>query len=181
MVQITDENEQINFVRTGSISGEFDIVIDVMDDVKDDQLKVSRMLNYAQVVSGTPMEQSTDWALLNKELSQKIMGTSKFVVDRLDSDAEENAMVNLVGMLQNGERPVFSEGVNLKKHLEIYESERRRWTGLEDRNPNVEGVLDPVIDELKERAKTPAGQQTAPPVGGNEAIRQELSGQLGGI
>jgi hypothetical protein len=131
VVQITNERGELAFVNTADISGEYDVVVSVMDDMKDDQAKTSRMINYAQVVATTPMVNTVDWTEFNKELSEKMMGTSKFVKEDAAMDAEALAKTNLLLMLNNGQMPSLSPNMNLRKHLEIYKSERMRWNGAE--------------------------------------------------
>lgn len=181
VIQITDDKGELVFIRPDDISGEFDIVIDVMDDIKDDAAKASQILNYAQTVATTPMTDSTDWAGLNEELAQSIMGTTKFVLPNGAADATANAQNNVLLMLNTGQMPNLQDGMNLKKHLEVYKSERNRWNGFEDQNPNVE-ILDRVIAEIEQRIQQPAAatQQASPEVSQGEANRQELSGLLGG-
>jgi hypothetical protein len=86
-------------------------------------------------------------------------------------------------MLEGGEYPQLSDTMNLKKHLEVYESERRRWVGAEEGNENL-SILDAVIDQLEARIAQPPqqqGQQQQPMVSQGEVNRQELSGAAGGL
>jgi hypothetical protein len=182
VVQITDENGNLVSVRPINITGEYDIVIDIMDDIKDDAVKAQRMLNFMQVIGNSPAAQNIDWQEFTKDLSDKIMGTSKYVVPGNEGDAEANARQNLLLMLNNGIPPQLSDNMNLRKHLEIYKAERTRWTGAEDQNPNVVGILDPVIAQLEQRIANPP-QQAALPGTPTEAVAggQIASGAQGGI
>ena len=181
VIQITDEAGELVFIRPNDIEGEFDIIIDVMDDIKDDAAKAQRMLNYAQVVATTPMAETVDWVSFNEELAKKMLGTTKFVKSNGAADAEANAMNNVLLMLNSGQVPLLSDGMNLKKHLEVYKSERNRWKGAEDQNPNIQ-ILDSVIAEIEQRIQQPAAAVVqTPAVGAPEAARQELSGAMGGL
>ena len=185
IIQITDEDDNTVFIRPTDISGEFDIVIDIMDEIKDDQVKSARRLNYIQTVASIPQLAATiDWVGISNSLAEDMMGTSKFVVGNSEGDAEDNAHRNIMLMLQSGTPPQMTDGMNLRKHLEIYKSERTRWKGYEDQNQYVESVLDPVIAQIEARIAQPpkqGGTQAQPEVGGNEAQRLETSGAMGGI
>ena len=187
VVQITDEDDNTVLIRPTDIAGDYDIVVDIIDDIKDDAVEAQRMINYAQTVAQTPMAQTVDWQGLNEVLAEKMMGTSKFVVANNEGDAEANARSNLVLMLAQGQFPQMADNMNLKKHLSVYKDERRRWTGSEDQNPNVQGVLDQVIAQIEARidqqSQQGAQQQAQPtaPAEGGEVARQEASGVAGGL
>jgi hypothetical protein len=183
VVQITDDNGEIVFIRPTDITGEYDIVVDIMDDIKDDALETQKYMNYAQTVAGTPMAQTTDWEGLNAALQEKMLGTSKYTVPNNEGDAEANAMQNLALLLRNGVMPQLSDAMNLRKHLDIYKSERIRWQGHEEENPNV-ALLDQLIQELELRVNQPQqSPQALPQAAPTEAVAQgqQLSGALGGI
>jgi hypothetical protein len=189
VIQITDEDDNMVTVRPTDLGGEYDVVINVLDDAVDDAADAQKMINYAQTIAGTPMAGTVDWGAFNDILAEKMMGTSKFVKSsgQGSADADASARSNIALMLGAGEFPAFTEGMNLQRHLDIYKSERRRWAGNEDQNPNVEAILDRVIEQLEARISEQAqgggaprpGQQPIVPEG--EANRQALSGEAGGI
>jgi hypothetical protein len=186
IIQITDEDDKTVFITPTDIGGDYDIIVDVMDDIKDDAVEAQRMVNYATTVANTPMAQTVDWQGLSELLAEKMLGTSKFVIGNNEGDAENNARNNLVAMLTEGTFPQLTDTMNLKKHLEIYKGERLRWKGREDQNEFVTSVLDQVIEQIQARVDTPPAQgqgggapQTALPQG--EVNRQELSGAAGGL
>jgi hypothetical protein len=193
IIQITDDDDKTVFIRPTDIHGEFDIVIDIMDDIKDDAVVVTRMINYIQTVGSIPqLSQTMDWNGISERLAEKMMGTSKFVVAGNEGDAESNARANIFAMFNENlpieERyPEVNDAMNLRKHLDMYKKERLRWKGREDQNPQGIEILDQVIAQIDARIATPpaqgqqgqqGGQQA--PVGEAEAQRQQLSGALGG-
>lgn len=180
VVQITDENDNVTPIKPQEAVGEYDIVIDIVNDIRDDEVKAQRILNYATTVAQTPMVNTVDWVELNKELAEYMLGTKKFVVDGgLDGDAEALAMNNVKMMLEYGEFPLMNPAMNLKKHLEVYKEARTQWAGREDDNPNVKGVLDAVIAQIEQRMQAEqSGGAVAPTPATNQAL---LSGAMGGI
>lgn len=191
VVQITDEEDNTILIRPTDIDGDFDIVVDIMDDIKDDAIETTQMINYVQTVGSIEqLSQITDWEALGADLGEKILGTSKYVIGATDGDADDAARANLVQMIgDNGlpteaRFPSFRDGMNLRKHLDIYKSERLRWRGREDLNVNIEAVLDPVIEQLEARIQAPTQQQQGAqqaPVGETEMNRQQMSAATGGV
>jgi hypothetical protein len=116
---------------------------------------------------------------LAEVLGEQMMGTSKFVIDGGDGDAEENARRNVMLMIQQGIPPQISNRMNAPKHLEIYKQERTRFQGYEEQYPNL-AVLDQAIAQLEQEAATPQPQANAQLQGEGEQNRQALSGQAGG-
>ena len=183
VVQITDENDELVYIRPVDIAGEFDIEVDVLDDINDNAVQANRMLNFAQVISQTPMAENIDWAEFTKELSEKMLKTSKFVKTDAAEDAEHLAKTNVLIMLNQGILPEIGENMNIRKHLEVYRAERKRWEGYEDQNQNV-ALLDTIIQELEQRTQQAQGQgqlQQPPAATETEMNRQEVSGAMGGI
>ena len=175
VVQITDENDNTVAIKPRDAVGDYDIVIDIVNDIRDDEVKAQRILNYAQVVAQSPMANTVDWVALNKELAEYMLGTNKFVVDGgLDGDATANAMNNLKMMLEYGQFPQMSDSMDLKKHLKIYKEARTQWMGQEESNPYVQSVLDVVIAQIEQRIQSgpqPQAMNTA-------ATEAQLGGQL---
>ncbi len=188
VVQITDENDNLAFVRPTDIAGEYDIVIDIMDDIKDTAVEGQRMINYMQTVGGIQqLSQQQDWKMLAEDFSESIMGSSKYVIGASDGDASALAMANLQAILVNGVQPQMTPDMNLAKHLEIYKEGRLTWQGVEDQNPNVE-LLDQVIAQIENRIAQDAqagGAQQQPQQQGAvpEAVQQGqvTSEALGGL
>ena len=188
VVQITDENDNLAFVRPTDIAGEYDIVIDIMDDIKDTAVEGQRMINYMQTVGGIQqLSQQQDWKMLAEDFSESIMGSSKYVIGASDGDASALAMANLQAILVNGVQPKMTPDMNLAKHLEIYKEGRLTWQGVEDQNPNVE-LLDQVIAQIENRIAQDAqagGAQQQPQQQGAvpEAVQQGqvTSEALGGL
>jgi hypothetical protein len=183
IIQITDEDENLQFIRPTGISGEYDIVIDIMDDIKENAVEGQKLATYMQTVVGNPeLSKRQDWDSLADFYAETALGTSKFVIGSNDGDAEDNARRNIALMLNAGEFPQLSDTMNLKKHLEVYQSERRRWEGAEDTNENL-SVLDAVIAQIEARIAQPPAQQgqQQPMVSQGEVNRQAISGEAGGV
>ena len=186
VIQITDEEDKTVFIRPKDIYGEFDIVIDVVNDMKSEEQNTSQLIAYIQAAGNIPqLAQTMDWNGLSEELAEAMLGTSKFVVGSNDGDADELAKSNLARILNAGEYPQMSETMNLARHLDVYKSERVRWRGREDQNENIE-ILDNVIAQIEQRqsgAPQGGGQQVeaTPIVSNGERDRQQLSGAMGGI
>jgi hypothetical protein len=183
IIQITDEDENLQFIRPTGISGEYDIVIDIMDDIKENAVEGQKLATYMQTVVANPeLSKRQDWDSLADFYAETALGTSKFVIGSNDGDAEDGARRNIALMLEGGEYPQLSDTMNLKKHLEVYESERRRWVGAEEGNENL-SILDAVIDQLEARIAQPPQQQgqQGPMVSQGEVNRQELSGTASGL
>lgn len=187
VIQITDENDQTVAIKPSETVGEYDIVVDIINDIRDDEVKAQRMLNGAQVFSQIPqLAAITDWEGLGKDLQQHIFGTSKYVVSGgLTGDAENNAQRNVVMMLEYGQFPEMNDAMDLKLHLKVYKEARTQWQGYEDQNPNVE-ILDQVIAQIEQRfqaipmggAGTPAIAQPAMEATQNGRLQ---SAALGGV
>lgn len=185
VIQITDEKDMQHYIKPREIEGEFDIVVDIINEIKDNELKAQRMLNYAQVAASIPpMAQTTDWAGLNKELQEYMLGTCKYVVQGTDYDAEEVAMRNVLLMLNTGQYPQMNPGMNLRKHLDIYKSARIRYEGMEDTNPNI-AILDQVIAQIefqmKSQGGTYGGGMIQAPQSASVQGGQQISGMHGAL
>jgi len=185
IIQITDSNDNRVFIKPTELGGEYDIVVDVVDDMKDEEVKTQRIINGLQVFAGNPeLSSRVDWDLAASVASDTIFGTDKFIKQAQDGDATQTANSNLVMILQHGQQPNITPDMNLKRHLEIYKDARKRWQGAEDQNPNVE-LLDQVIANVEQMVaqQQQGGQQ---PQGGlpqsQAQLQQQLtSGALGGL
>lgn len=186
IIQITDENDERVFIKPEGLGGEYDIIIDVVDDMKDDEVKAQRIINGAQAVAQIPeMAQQFDWKALAEDYAEFIFGSSKYVKGDAEGDAIMNAQKNIQLMLNNGVPLTgMTPNMNLKKHLAIYKEERKRWNGYEEQNPNV-ALLDSAIEQLEE-AVSGQGQGGSPQAQGlpqsQAQLQQQLtSGALGGV
>jgi hypothetical protein len=186
VIQITDENDKIVTIRPDDLGGEYDIVIDIVNDIKEDEVKAQRLINGAQIFASIPqLAAMTDWQMLGEELADNIFGTSRFVTGDAEGDAVANAQRNVLQMLNNG-IPLtgMTPNMNLAKHLEIYKQERKRWTGHEEQNPNV-ALLDSAIEQLEDAVNNQAqGQQVQQgqlPQAQAQLQQQLTSGALGGV
>ena len=179
VIQITDENDKTVFIRPTDITGEYDVIIDVVDDIKEDAVQANRLNNYMTTVGAIPqLAQRQDWDDLAREYAEMAMGTSKFVIEGNEGDAVANAQNNVLRMLNNGEQPEFDPSMNLKKHLEIYKAQRIQLNGHEEQYPNVV-ILDRVIQLLQEQVNNPQPQASAPQAA--PTAGQEQAGALGGV
>lgn len=149
IVQITDEEDNLVRIPVSGISGDYDIVIDSVTELKNKEDAIQDLSIFIQTVAATPMAQSTDWEGLNRDIQEKILGTSKYVKSPIGTDAEQVARNNVLQMVEFGQVPEITQGMDLKKHLEIYKGERLRWKGYEDQNPNITGVLENVIAQIE--------------------------------
>ena len=187
IIQITDENEERVFIKPKGLEGDYDIIIDVVDDMKDSEVKAQRMMNGAQMFASIPeLSQITDWNMVGTELAETIFGTSKFIKGANDADAAANAHRNILLMMNEG-IPLsgMTPDMNLKRHLEIYKEERKRFVGSEEEYPNVD-LLDQAIEQLEEAINAqPSGGQQQQSAGMPQAqaqLQQQLtSGALGGL
>jgi len=192
VVRITDEDDKTVFITPTDLEGDFDIVVDIMDDIKDSAVETTRINNYIQTVGSIPqLSQTTDWVGLHNLVAEKILGTSKFVITGNEGDAESNARANLFAMFNESlppeERyPEVNDRMDLRKHLSMYKAERLRWKGYEEQNEQGIEILDQVIAQIEARVSNPPSAQPMggvpqqAPVGEGEMQRQELSGALGG-
>lgn len=188
VIQITDENENLVRITPTDLAGEYDIVIDIMDDIKEDTVEAQRLIAFGQSIATTPGAQFIDWKSYTEVLSEKMVGTSKFVIDSPEGDAQANALGNIARMLGDNGLPIeqrfpsLTPGMDLKKHLEIYKAERMRWNGNEDQNEFVTSVLDRVIEQIESQIANPPAQQSTgqPIVSQGELNRQTISGEAGG-
>ena len=189
IIQITDEKDNKVFIKPSNLGGEYDIVIDVVDDMKDEEVKAQRLINGAQTFASIPqLAQQVDWAMLGEQLADNLFGTTKFITGASDGDVVANIQRNINQMLNQG-IPLsgMTPDMNLKKHLEMYKSERKRWMGAEEQNPNV-ALLDQAIEQLEDAIKnqTQGGQSQvtqgqAQPEQAQAQLQQQLtSGALGG-
>ena len=127
IVQITDENENKVFIKPDKLGGEYDVVIDIVDEMKDDEVKAQRLINGAQTFSSIPqLARQMDWSLIAQQMADSLFGTAKFVTGAIEGDVVANAQRNIQQMLSQG-IPLsgMTPDMNLKKHLEIYKQEAR--------------------------------------------------------
>jgi hypothetical protein len=118
-------------------------------------------------------------------ISEKIMGTSKFIRPAQDADADVNAKHNIRIMLEGGRNPQMTPNMNLRRHLELYKQELTRWAGREEQNPNVQ-ILQQVIAQIEAQIASQAqgtGQVQAQATPANESqVRGDITGGvLGGV
>jgi hypothetical protein len=181
IVQITDEAGERVFVRPKEVGGEYDIVIDIVDDIKNAEVEAQRLINGAQVYAQNPqLAQTMDWGLFSETLAEKLFGTNKFISQPVDGDAEAMAKTNVLLMLNQGVTPSITPNMNIKKHLEVYREERRRLMGAEEQYPNVV-LLDQIIEQLEAMEKGGGQQQIAPPLEASQVQGQLTAGALGGF
>ena len=186
IIQITDANENRHFIKPIGLGGEYDIVIDVVDDMKDEEVKAQRLINGATTFANNPqLASQVDWAMMASELAESIFGTDKFIVPAQDGDASATANNNLVMMLQHGQPPQITPDMNLARHLEIYKEARQQWKGYEDQNGNIQ-ILDNAIaqiDQMVAQQKSGGGQQPQQGLPQSQVQQQQqlTSGALGGL
>lgn len=189
VIQITDEDGELMFIKPSDIHGEFDVVIDVMDDIKDEAIESNKLIGFAQTMGGIPqLAEQVDWADLATKLSENIMGTASFIKGIDEGDVVDNARKNLAILLNTGVMPDLNPAMNLRKHLEIYKAERKRWTGYEEQNQFIP-ALDELIASVEGMIGGGGGGQAQMMMqnGANEVIpegearRQLVSGVAGGF
>lgn len=183
VIQITDDEDNLVYVKPDEIAGEYDIIIDIMDDMKDSAIEAQKYTNYMQTVGSIPqLSQTADWIGLHKAYAEKILGTSKFVLPNNEGDAYANAVANLQFMLNSGQVPQFDPSMNLRKHLDVYKEERTRMAGKEENAPEYMQALNTsiaMLEQMVQQQGQMAGQ--APVATESVAQGQETSGVLGGV
>jgi hypothetical protein len=185
IIQITDANDNKQFIKPTNLGGEYDIVVDVVDDMKEDEVKAQRLINGAQVFAGNPqLANQVDWEAMAHELSESIFGTDKFIVGQRDEDAIAIAKMNLA-LVMNGQQPTITPNMNLARHLEIYKEARQQYVGMEEQYPNV-ALLDSLIAQIEQmvQSQQQAGvqaQQQGLPQSQAQLQQQLTSGAIGGV
>ena len=184
-IQITNSNDQKELIKPTNIAGDYDIIIDVVDDMQDEEVKAQRIINAANVFAQNPeLSRRTDWDLLYSEIAESLLGTDKFVIQANDGDAAVNAVNNANMVLTNGTMPQITPDMNLKKHLEVYKEARQQWVGAEEQNPNT-ALLDQLIAQVEQMIQAQqqqGGQQQAGLPQVQAQLQQQLtSGAIGGV
>lgn len=197
VVQITDEAKRLYKIQPKEITGEFDVVVNVVDQYEDTLMQDQSVRDFIRMVGESPALQASAthsvdmgnllrmWLKLKKIDYTSIVGPPAYV------DSKKAARSDIDAMLSTGQYIRPEPGTNLAVRLQAFQAERLRWTGLEEapdpRAANV-ALLDQHIAELKQMMADQTGNtnMTAPTqnqgdgeMAGN-AIAAQMGAALGG-
>jgi len=171
-IQITDEQDRMNKVSPTDISGEFDVVVDVVDDVRDSALKVQRVNAMLQTAGQVPeFMQHLDMKEIAEDYTSALFGSTKYV-KQINADAEQIARNNVISMTQNSETPEIVDGMDLQTHLRIYKAAMLEFAGTDSDTTILEETIQTVEDILGGGGAQPQGAQPELTAG------QETGGEL---
>ena len=183
---ITDE-EQLRSIYPANMHGEFDIIIDIIDEYEDDVVQNQRLFDVINLAGGNPeIAKVVDFAeLMTQYLRKAKMDYTKIIQRPMDFDAAEVARGENRAMIQGGIPATVKEGENLTIHLAEHEGERLRYNGVEDQYPNII-LLDQHISETKFATQQGPQSSGSPPApngsqGAGEIAGNEIAGAEGGL
>jgi hypothetical protein len=174
VIQITDTDSPIQTIMPASISGEFDVRIDVVDRVVDDIQGEQKVSQDIQMFSANPeLIKSVDVPALLDEYFIRRYGKS-YVKQSQDADAAAIAQRD-INLIRSGKAASAQQGQNHAIHLNILKAERVRYRGVEEQFPFIV-ALDRLIEQhtqmsgnAEQPAKTEQPAQQAAPEGAPEA------------
>lgn len=189
--QITDRNKEYT-IRLGDVVGEYDVVVDLVQDYISDLMAEQKLNNIMQVVASTPYFQQSPTHTLDAGKFLKVMcqrqhvDADEFIGPPAGVDAEQVAyhenQAMLAGVILH---PV--PGENMAVHLKVHETEILRWKGLADtgdtRAINAMQILVPHAEETRMAMKQAAAPQApAAPLGqGNQTPGEVQGNQVAGL
>jgi len=176
LVAVTDDDVEYS-IRPARLFGEFDVVVDIVDEYEDGLLEVQALNDFMRLVGEFPVYgANVDFAELLIEYAKKRhLDYSKFVRPPMDEDARETALEENKVMIHAGVIVAPRPGQNHDIHLAEHEGERLRYKGIEDEWPTVR-LLDTHIEQtkfLKRQAQpTRTASGTAPTENTTEGMAQ---------
>jgi|GEM_PF-4652573 len=188
IVAITDDQNRLVSVNPSQLHGEFDVVVDIVDEFENDVVQNQRLFEAMNIIGGNPeIAKHVDLVeLLGQWMKKAKLDYTKIVKRPTDYDARQVAQAENMGMMQ-GTPATVKEGENLNIHLMEHNGERIRYNGLEDMYPNVQ-LLDQHIAETKEALKgqsagSASGSPTAPNMsqGAGEMEGNQIAAALGAV
>lgn len=163
VIRITDSEASIYEIRPVEIYGDFDVEVDVVDQVVDDILSETKIsqdivaLGASQILS--PM---VDWPQLLEEYFVRRYGRS-FVKDSTDTDAVNQANRDAKAIMAG--QPVKAiEGQNHKTHIRILKAERIRYRGVESQFAPQVAALEALIEQHEQMLGEASAQPAKPTV-----------------
>lgn len=166
VVRITDSDAPITEIRPVEIWGDFDVQVDVVDQVVDDILSESKIAQDLQALGSNPqLSAMVDWQSLLDEYFIRRYGRS-FVKENTDADAVNQAHRDCKAILAG--QPVNAiEGQDHKTHLRILRADLIKYRGLEAQYKPQIDALKALIEQheqmLGEGSAPATHQQTATP------------------
>lgn len=182
IIRITDSEKTYNISPT-EIHGEFDIIVDIVDQFADDNIKQQQAQMILQTVASSPyLQQSPTHVIDVGEIMKEWlfrMGwkSDKIIRPPIGVDAELVARQEVFQMLNAGTPVQPQPGQDFVTHLRVEEAERLQWKGLENsgdpRAVNI-ALLDQHIAQEKQmmQQQAQAQQQQAQQAEGTDTTGQ---------
>jgi len=130
VIRITDSSASISEIKPTEIYGDFDIVVDIVDQIVDDILSETKISQDIQALGSSQLlADKVNWDGLLDEYFIRRYGKS-FVKDATDADAINQAQRDARSIMA-GESPVAIEGQDHKSHLKVLRAEMVKYRGVE--------------------------------------------------
>jgi hypothetical protein len=149
VLKITEINK-VYEVSPKNLFGEFDVVIEIVDDYIDDTVRQGRIMQFLQILSGSPwLQQSSRHRVDQAELLYQAFEDFRFVPNRIiqktgSKDAEKVASMENYVMIYGGKYDAPQMGEDHEIHLRVHRIMRARWDGIETQ---PEAKFVPLLDQ----------------------------------
>ena len=182
IIAITDDAGHFRPVEVGTLHGEFDIEINIVDEFEDSIAKKQAINEAMAIVAQDPdYKANTEIPELLKEFFQVLkLPAARLVTPPTDSDAisiarNENAM-----MINGGTVVRPQPGQNHKTHLVQHKAEELRWKGIppesDPRVANAQTLLRAHIEETQLLSESETAQGAPLPRGQRNETEGEAQG-----
>ena len=157
VIQITDTDAAIQTVKPAEVYGEFDIKVDVVDQMVNDIMEEQKAAqDIAAFGANQIVSQLVDWESMMEEYFIRRYGRS-FVKDSTDADAvtvarQENRQI------MSGVSVKPEEGQNHKIHIRQHKIERLRYRGAEEEFALQIKLLDAMIEGHEQMMESSQGE-----------------------
>ena len=187
VMAITDKNNTLRGIRPGQLYGEFDIEIDIVDEMEDSIMQLQSLNEMFGIITQSPevMQRVDIGAMLEKMFRLRKIDPTGIIIQEQNYDSEQIARGE--NQLMSSGQPVqIKPGEKTQVHLAIHKAERMRYNGVEEFYPHVVPLLDDHIAETEASMASrgsPAAAGTrnqGPGEEGGNAIAGQLGGLLGG-
>ena len=176
VIRITDA-EKVYEIRPKDIQSDFDIIVDIVDQFADDNIKQQQAQMILQTIASSPyLQQSPTHVVDVGEIMKEWLFRMGWKSDKIirppsGVDAEMVARQEVFQMLNAGTPVQPQPGQDFAVHLRVEEAERLQWKGLEN-SGDPRAVNLPLLDQhiaMEKQLLAQQQQQSAQQAAGSQA------------
>ena len=180
VMAITDKNKVLRNIKPGALYGEFNIEIDIVDEMEDSILQLQSLNEMFGLItqSQEALQRVDVGEMLEQMFRLRKLDPTGIIIPEQNYDAEEVARRE-VQLMESGHPAQVQPGEKTHVHLAVHKASRLEYNGLEQYYPAVVQLLDQHIAETEASMATnnapgPAGTR-------NQGVGEEQGNAIAGL